>query len=70
LAPYILEEKMKSGRRPAANTPKNLANQFREWQELRIKVAEVELAIAKKKAAEPTLKGKGRKKQSERSRAH
>jgi len=64
---------MKSGRRrPTANTPKSLANQFRECKELRSKVSEAELAAAKRKAAagEPAHKGKDRKKPSERGRAH
>jgi hypothetical protein len=66
LAAFILEGKMKARRsRPIqkAKTPKDLADQFREWQELRAKVSKAELAAAQSKAAsvETKVKGNGRK---------
>jgi hypothetical protein len=73
---FIFEGKMKSGRRPIqkAKTPKDSADQFREWQELRIKVSEAELTAAQNKTAsvETKVKGNGHtaRKPSGRSRPH
>jgi hypothetical protein len=55
---------MKSGRRRPihkAKTPKDIADQFRKWQKLRIKVSVAELAIVQKKTAsvEPKVTGNG-----------
>jgi hypothetical protein len=66
---------MKSGHRrrlDKANTPRDLVNQFRELQELRIKVQKAELATAKKKAvdAETQAERNGSGKTINRSRTH
>jgi hypothetical protein len=53
---------MKSGRRrpiKKAKTPKNIADQFREWQELRIRVSEAELAAAQNRTAGDETKSRG-----------
>jgi hypothetical protein len=53
---------MKSGRRrpiQKAKTPKDIADQFREWQVLRAKVAKAELAAAQSKTASVEMKSKG-----------
>jgi hypothetical protein len=63
-------------RRPIqmAKTPKDIADQFREWQELRIKVSKAELAAAQNKTGSVASKAKGNcrglRKPSGRSRAH
>jgi trehalose/maltose hydrolase-like predicted phosphorylase len=74
---FIFEEKMKSGRRrriQKAKTPNDLAAQFREWQELRIKVSKAELAIAQRATAddETKVEGNGRspRKPTGRGRTH
>jgi hypothetical protein len=68
---------MKSGRRrriQKAKTPNDLAAQFREWQELRIKVSKAELAIAQRATAddETKVEGNGRspRKPTGRGRTH
>ena len=65
---------MKSGRRmEKAKTPKDLAALFREWQELRIKVSEAELAaVQEATATETKVEGNGRKprKSAGRGRTH
>jgi len=68
---------MKSPRRrpiQKGKTPKDIADQFREWQELRAKVSKAELAAAQNKTAsvETKVKGNGHssKKPSGRSRTH
>jgi hypothetical protein len=57
-----------------AKRPKDIADQFREWQELRIKVSKAELAPAQDKTAsvEPKAKGNGHnlRKPTGRSRTH
>jgi hypothetical protein len=55
---------MKPSRRRSiqkAKTPKDIADQFREWQELRIKVSKAELVAAQDKTApvEPKVNGNG-----------
>jgi hypothetical protein len=59
----ILEKKLKSPRRrptrKAKATPEELAAHFREWQELRIKVSEAELAAARRVAADAKAKVEG-----------
>jgi hypothetical protein len=59
---FILEGKMKSPRRQPiqkAKTPKDIADQFREWQKLRIKVSKAELAAAQRATADVETKGEG-----------
>jgi hypothetical protein len=56
---------MKSGRRVRIKKtkiiPKDLAAQFREWQELRIKVSEAELAAARRNTMDAEkVEGNGR----------
>jgi hypothetical protein len=48
---------------PKAKTPKDIADQFRELQELRAKVSKAELAASQSKAAsiETKVKGNGSK---------
>jgi hypothetical protein len=53
------EEKIKSGQRrriQKAHEPKDLATQFREWQELRIKVSKAELEAAQRATADVETK--------------
>jgi hypothetical protein len=56
---------MKSGRRrpiQKAKTPKDLADQFRELQELRVKVSAAELAAQSRPVSvEPKVTGRGRR---------
>jgi hypothetical protein len=42
-----------------AKTPKDIADQYMEWQELRAKVSKAELAAAQSKAASVETKVKG-----------
>jgi len=74
LAALLFEEKMKPGRRrkiEKAKTPKDIADQFREWQKLRVEVSKAELAAAKRKAAEPKIEGNGgARKPTGHSRTH
>jgi hypothetical protein len=63
---FILEEKMKARRRrpiQKAKTPKDLADQFRQWQKLRAKISKAELgaAQARQLPSETKVKGNGRK---------
>jgi hypothetical protein len=48
-------------RRPVqkAKTPKDIADQFREWQQLRIKVTKTELAAAQREMADVGTKVEG-----------
>jgi hypothetical protein len=69
----MFEEKMKSGRRGRIqNKPQDLAAHFREWQELRIKVSEAELAAEKRAAADVEAKTNRRspRKPAGRGRTH
>lgn len=65
---------MKSGRRVKKTiTPKDLAALFREWQELRIKVSEAELAAAQQAPAFDTKieeSARRRRKTAGRGRTH
>jgi hypothetical protein len=64
---------MKTGRRRRTQkAPKDLAAHFREWQELRIKVSEAELAAEQRAAADVDAKTKGpsARKPAGRGRAH
>ena len=66
---------MKSPRRrpiQKGKTPKDIADQFREWQELRAKVSKAELAAAQNKTAsiETKVKGNGHGQRKPRSRTH
>lgn len=65
---------MKSARRNLenANSPKDLADQFRELQKLRIKVSKAEHAAAQEKAAsvETPIDGSRRDKTINRGRTH
>jgi len=74
LAALLFEEKMKPGRRrqiEKTKTPKDIAEQFREWQKLRVEVSKAELAAAKRKAAGAKIEGNGgARKPTGRSRTH
>ena len=64
---------MKSGRRrriQKAKTPNDLAAQFREWQELRIKVSKAELAIAQDDETKVEGNGRSPRKPTGRGRTH
>jgi hypothetical protein len=65
---------MKSGRRVNKTiTPKDLAALFREWQELRIRVSEAELAAAEQAPASETKieeSARKRRKTAGRGRTH
>jgi hypothetical protein len=66
---------MKSPRRrpiQKSKTPKDIADQFREWQELRAKVSKAELAAAQNKTAsiETKVRGNGHGPRKPRSRTH
>ena len=73
IAVVIFEEKMKScRRRRIQEAPKDLAAHFREWQELRIKVSEAELAAEQRSAADVNVKAKAQsaRKPAGRGRVH
>jgi hypothetical protein len=55
-----------------ANTPKDIADQFRELQKLRIKVSEAELAAVQEKAVdvETQVEGDGHSQPIGRSQTH
>jgi hypothetical protein len=72
LAAFHSRGKMKSPRRrpiQKAKTPKDVADQFREWWELRIKVSRAELA-AQNKTADVEANGRSPRKPTGRSRTH
>jgi hypothetical protein len=62
---------MKSGRRmEKTKTPNDLAALFREWQELRIKVSEAELAAAQDRYRQNKRNRRKLLKQAARARTH